>query len=86
MDLSDKGGCVVAQIVETMRAKTKRDMKCIQTPKQEPGKPRKRPRVTEERPRFTPEQVAAEFDDIFQELSILQILLRQLCPLMAAEQ
>jgi hypothetical protein len=28
MDLSDKGGCMLAQIVETVRTKTRKDVKC----------------------------------------------------------
>ena len=61
MDLTDRGGCVVAQIVETV---TKR-MKVAKPGARKGGGDT---RIRQHVPRFTPEQVAAEFDVIFAEL------------------
>ena len=61
MDLTDRGGCVVAQIVETV----KKTEKVAQPGSRKGGKDT---RIRQQVPRFTPVQVAAEFDIIFGEL------------------
>jgi len=61
LDLTDRGGCVVAQIVELV---TKR--KTVPKAGARKGGGDTRPKI--QVPRFTPQQVAAEFDKIFAEL------------------
>ena len=61
VDLTDRGGCVVAQIVETVTEPRK-----VAKPGAQKGG--KDTRVRERVPRFTKEQVFAEFDAIFAEL------------------
>jgi len=65
MDLTDRGGCVVAQISElvTEQKRTKVSKKGGQR-----GGKDTRQRVSTQVPRFTPEQVVAEFDVVFAEL------------------
>jgi len=62
LDLTNQGGCVVAQIVETVKQKVRREVKTT-----EPSA--KRMRVREEQPRFKPEEVASEFDIIFKDFA-----------------
>ena len=62
LDLTDQGGCVVAQIAETVKHKIRREIKTT-----EPNA--KRMRVREEQPRFKPEEVAKEFDIIFEDFA-----------------
>jgi hypothetical protein len=52
-DLSDRGGCMVAQIVETVTRRARKDI---------PGQ--KRVRVSTEVPRFKPEEVCRQFDEM----------------------
>ena len=60
---------MLAQIVETVQQRIRTDVKQEKPAvKTKPRGPRKRPRTTEMVPRFTPDEVAAEFDIIFQEL------------------
>jgi hypothetical protein len=64
-DLTDRGGCVVAQIVELV---SKRVNKKIPVPGGQQGGKDKGIQMQVQVPRFTPEQVTAEFDIIFAEL------------------
>ena len=77
MGLSDKGGCMLAQIVGTVQQRIRSSAggaklgrptgKTNKTGKAEKV-PRKRPKKSEMVTCFTPDEVAAEFDIIFQEL------------------
>ena len=65
MDLTDRGGCVVAQIVELV---TKEKVQKVAKAGARRGGTDTRQRIRTKVPRFTPQQVAAEFDKIFAEL------------------
>ena len=65
MDLTDRGGCVVAQIAELVT--TMKNKKVATSGAQKGGKDTRK-QVKTRVPRFTPQQVADEFDQIFAEL------------------
>ena len=65
MDLTDRGGCVVAQIVELV---TKEKVQKIAKAGARKGGKDTRQRIRTQVPRFTPQQVANEFDKVFAEL------------------